>query len=443
MPRLDHAVLDRVALGAVMLTPLMLLHAHGVAEVMIGIADVCFLARSALARDWSWLHPGWMRISLLWWGWLVICSAPIPALALGEAGLGGFAQAVVLVRFLVFIAALQHVVLRDRRARRWMFGLIAASAAWIATQSLLQYATGHNLFGDPRGGDGELTGPFRKPRAGPPLSRILFPVLVPPAAALLARPAVLAKLGAYALLLAGMCVMVLIGQRMPVMITGLGFVVTGLLLRRLRPVVLAAGVAGFALVAASAAISPPTYYRLVLKFTTQMDHFPTSQYGELYNRAWEIGVQHPLTGRGVDGFRTGCPLPRYFRPTLDGRLADGGGAVICANHPHNFYFEALDDGGFPGLVLFSGMTLGWLAALGRGLWRNPDPLRVGLFASLFIQLWPFASTSAFISMPMGGWLFLLLGWGLAEARWRQAVLTEPARAARSRADGLDVIAEPG
>ena len=54
--------------------------------------------------------------------------------------------------------------------------------------------------------------------------------------------------------------------------------------------------------------------------------------------------------------------------------------------------------------------------LGRGLWRNPAALRVGLFAAILIQLWPIASTSSFFSMPMAGWLFLLLGWALAESR---------------------------
>jgi O-antigen ligase len=154
----------------------------------------------------------------------------------------------------------------------------------------------------------------------------------------------------------------------------------------------------------------------VLKFTDQMDHFATSQYGQLYARALEIGEQHPVTGRGFDGFRSGCTMPRYFRASFDGRQPDGGGARICAQHPHNFFAQALDEGGFPGLALFAALAVAWLAPLGRGLWRNPQPLRVGLFASILIQLWPFASTSAFTSMPMGGWFFLLLGWGLAEAR---------------------------
>jgi O-Antigen ligase len=436
-------LLDRAALLAVLLTPLMLLHAHSVADALIAVADVCFLLRSARAADWTWLRPLWMRLSLLWWGWLVVCSVPLPALGLGESGWGGFAQAAAVLRFVVLLAVMRHV-LRPVAARRWFSAIIAAAAAWIAAQSLLQYATGRNLWGDPWGGDGELTGPFRKPRAGPPLARILFPALVPPAAALLARPGLVPKAGGYALLLAGIAVMVLIGQRMPLMLTGLGMVVCGVLLRQLRPAVLAAGLVGAALVAGSVAYSPPTYYRLVLKFTAQMDHFGSSQYGELYARAWEIGRQHPLTGRGVNGFRTGCPMPRYFVPTFDGRVPDGGGAAICASHPHNFYMEALDQGGFPGLALFSAAALGWLAATGRGLLRRPDPLRVGLFASVFVQLWPLASTSGFISMPMGGWLFVTLGWGIAEARWREpAALPRPAWSRHRSAPVLEAEAEPG
>jgi O-antigen ligase len=410
--------LAQVALIATLLTPILLMHGHAIADGLIGIVDVCFLTHCFSTRDWGWLRKTWVPPAAIWWGWLVICSLPFPALHLGEGGVGPLVQALLVVRFLLFVAALEHFVLRDAGARRWLWGVLAISAVWIAGSSLIQFLFGRNLFGFPPGGDGELTGPFGMPRAAPPLSRILLPVLLPVAAVLLAGRNRVRRFGAYALLLAGVGIMVLIGQRMPLLLTLLGFLIAGLLLRQFRVAIVLAIVAGAMLIAASAAVSPPTYYRLVDKFTAQMEHFASSPYGQLYARAYEIGRQNPVTGRGYDTFRHFCPEPRYFRPTFDGRQPDGGGAGICAQHPHNFYLQAFIESGLPGLALFCALGVAWLWPLACRLWRDPDPLRVGLFTAIVIQLWPLASTSAFTSMPMGGWFFLLLGYAQAEARWR-------------------------
>ncbi len=414
--------LDLAGRLAVLVMPLTLLHAPSLAEGSIAVTDLCFLAHSVLEDDWRWLGTRWLHVASLWWGWIVICSVPIPQL--GPGGAHSFAEAVMVVRFLIFAAALEHWVLPDLATRRWLFGIVAAAAAWIAGQCLLQFATGYNFFGAPRGAGGAvLTGPFRKERAGPPLSRIILPVIVPAAAALLQRRRATSTLAAYALLLGAVGMMVLIGQRMPLTLTGFGLLVVGVLLPRLRPVVVTAALAGVGLLAAMAALSPPTYARVVLQFSALLEHFPTSPYGEIYARAWHIAAARPWFGGGFDGFRTGCPLPQYFGPTFDGRLPDGGSAAICTTHPHNFYVQALTEGGFPGLLLFVATALAWLAPLARGLWRNPAPLRVALFASMLIQLWPIASTNDFVDTTMGGWFFLLLGWGLAEARWGSAGAT--------------------
>jgi O-antigen ligase len=411
------AVLDRVALGAVLLTPFLLLHAHGIAEVAIAVTGLCFLTRSAITRDWAWTRTPWLLIGWAWWGWLVICSLPIPALGLGEGGTRSLIQAVVLVRFLVFVAAMEHAILRAQDARRWLYWMVAASAAYIAVHAVFQFITGYNFYGEPRGPDGELTGPFGKPRAGPPFVRILFPAIIPWVAATLSRPGIRSLIEAWLVLIGGVAVALLIGQRMPFLLTCLGLLVIALLLPRLRWGVLATGIALAALLVASPVVAPAAHHRLVSKFSDQMAHFAVTPYGELYARALEIAVQNPVTGLGAEGFRSGCPNPNYFRPTFDGGEPDGGGARICWDHPHNYYLEAAVNGGFPGLILFCALGVGWLAALGRGLWRQPDPLRVALFAAAVIQLWPIASATSFTSMPVGGWSFLLLGWGLAEARW--------------------------
>jgi hypothetical protein len=412
------SVLGQVALFGVMLLPLLLLHAHGLAEAAIGVIDLCFLLRCALTRDWTWLRTRWLWVAGAWWGWLVFCSLPIPGTGLGEGGAHSLVQALATVRFLILVAAMEHLVLSTSAARLWMYRLVAASAAWIVLNSVIQEIFGRNLLGWPRAGEGVLTGPFGTARAGPPMARIIIPAVLPPVANLLKRRNRRTTIGAYALLLGSVVIMVLIGQRMPLVLTLLGLVVVALLMRRLRPLVLTAAVAGALLLAASPIVAPSAYYRLVEKFSTQMEHFATSAYGQLYTRAWEVGVRNPVTGMGFDGFGTGCPRPAYFRPTFDGSQPDGGGAVICWVHPHNHYLQALDDGGFVGLTLFCAMAVAWMVPLGRGLWRDPDPLRVALFAAIFIQVWPIQSTTAFTSMPVGGWFFLLLGWAMAEARYR-------------------------
>jgi O-antigen ligase len=299
-------------------------------------------------------------------------------------------------------------------------GIISACAAYIALQALIQFTFGANLFGAHRWGDGELTGPFTKPRAAAPLSRLLFPALPPPVAALLQIPTLRRRAAAAALTILAFAVVILIGQRMPLLLTILGMLVAALFLRQLRTIALSALIIGAVLLAATPIVSPPTFYRLVTKFSTQMKTFPTSPYGLLAARAVAITEQHPWIGRGYDGFRTGCADPRYFHgwtwPTNP--ADDGGGLAGCNIHPHNHYLQAATDSGLPGLALFSALVITWLTILGRGLWRDPEPLRVGLFVATLIQQWPLASTSNAFAIELGGLSFLLLGFGLALARHR-------------------------
>ena len=386
------AWLDRLGVASTLISPLFLLHGRGLAEAMFGIIAGGFLIRSALAGDWAWLQRVWLRIGLAWWAWLVLCTV--------LAGQGATLQALAVGRFLLLVAALEHWTLRDPAIRTWLMRLLRAATFYIAIQCAVQFAFGRNLFGMPRFTDGELTGPYKNPRAAAPLSRLLFPALLPLAQG---------PWSGLALLLGGTVVMVLIGQRMPVLLTFLGLFATALLLPGLRAPVLYACVAAGMLLAALPAVSPQAARRLESKFSEQMLNFPDSHYGLIAARAVAITRGNPIFGAGFDGFRLRCEDPRFFQ----GWHGDaGGGAAICVQHPHNFYLQAVVEGGVPGLLLFSALALAWLG----GVWAQGDTLRVGLFVAALIQLWPLASTTAFTSMPLSGWFFLLLGLGLAEAR---------------------------
>jgi hypothetical protein len=392
-----------------------MLHAYALAEALIALIGVGFLARCALLGEWRWLRQGWVPFALAWWAWLVACSVP----GIGQGGLPSLVQALAVGRYLILVAALERQVLANPAVRRWLWAVLAACAAWIGLSALVQFAFGRNLAGYPRWGDGELTGPFQKPRAGAPLSRLVPVIVVPLVGQVLDagrqwwRPAAAAAIAG-----TGLAIVVLIGQRMPVLLTALGLGVSALFLPRLRLPVAAALALGAGLVAASAVVSPPTFNRLVTKFSAQMATLPDSNYGQIASRAVAIAQDHPWTGRGFDGFRTGCANERYWRGW--NHAADptdtGGGMLGCNIHPHNAYLQALTDAGLPGLALYAALAIAWLLALARGLWARPSPLRVGLLAAFVMAWWPVASSSSAFAIELGGLSFLLLGFGLAEAR---------------------------
>ncbi|MBB5374092.1 O-antigen ligase family protein [Acidocella aromatica] len=410
----------QIALAAALLVPLGLLHAFVLAEIGIGAVDVLFLAECARRRDFAWMRQGWVVLALLWWGWLLLCSTPLPLAGFGVAGWGnGFVQAFVIIRLLLFTAALQNWVLTTQGAQRAAWWALALCAAWIGLESWQQYLTGRNIFGDPRWADGALTGPFWKPRAGALYMHLLYPALLPPVLALLTRPGRAARLGGLALAVLGVLTSVLIGQRMGVALTGFGLAVAALFVRQLRGIAIATFAVAALAVALTPVISPPTYAKLVQETAKNLDHFLLSPYGELYTRAAAMTLQSPWHGWGYNGFRTACSLPRF-----DGGFPSLGiaptqlGLGACNLHPHNYYMQALTDSGFPGLLLFVAMALSWLRALGTGLWHQPEPLRLGLFIAVLTYLWPIGSTDAFPTLYMLGWLFLLLGFGLALAPGR-------------------------
>ncbi len=400
-----------IARAAALSLPLAFLTTRGGSEILIGLIDLLFAVHRLR-------HPVPLRASPIiaataaWWAWTILVSG----LQIGHAGPHALLQAILMGRFFLLAAALSEWLLPNRIARATLAAIIAASAAWIGLECWQQYLLGTDIFGWPRWGDGALTGPFKGPKAGPALVLILFPAMLPPVAALLGRANPAATLAAGLLTTLGVATMVLIGQRMPAILTLLGLVTCAVLLRPLRPLVLASAVIGLLLVAATPMISPPTFTKLVVHFSDQMSHFGRSPYGLIYTRALVMTLANPWFGLGFDGFRAACNAAQYRHGLpwlgIQGLAASADG---CNIHPHNHYLEAATAGGLPGLALFCLAVLAWLAALGRGLLARASPRRAGIFAGVLIALWPFASTSAFFTLPNAGWTFLLLGWGLAEA----------------------------
>jgi len=402
-----------IALAAAMLVPLGLLHAWVLAEIAIAVTDVLFLIETARTKNLAWIKKPWIIAALIWWLWLLICSTP--AFFFPTAGwLMGFGEAAAVLRLILFTAALESWLLTTQHAKNLAWALLALSALWIGVECWQEYLTGSNLFGDHRWGDGSLTGPFYKPRAGQLYAHLLFIAVLPPAMSIMSKPGLARRAAGLALIALGVVTSVLIGQRMGTMFTAISLATAAVFIPGLRKPALAIAALAVLVLLLTPLISPATHAKLVGETAKNLHHFALSPYGELYTRATVMGLQSPIHGWGYNGFRALCPFPLFDKglPTLG--IAPSSVALYACNlHPHNFYLQAFADAGYPGLILFSLMMLTWAVTLARGLWRDPSPLRVGLFACLVTFAWPLASTDEFPTLYMSGWLFFALGLALA------------------------------
>jgi len=401
----------RGALAATLALPIFEFYGRAIADALVCLIDLAFLSVCWRNHGFAWVRRPWVPIAGAIWLWQLLASAL-------NGPLHSYGEALVMVRYFILVAALENWVLPAPRARQAIFAVFALLAGWTLLEVWQQYLTGTNINGFPRWPDGSLTGPFLKPRAGEVFLLVALPGLLPLVLMGLRAGDRLRTIGAVALLLLTVATMILIGQRMPNLLLLLGLVFTAAIERRFRlPLLAALGLAAIAL-AALPLISPPTWGKLVLHFIAQMSHFAASPYGQLYTRALVMMQAHPWLGFGFDGFKDFCGDTSFFHglPALGLPNATNGGIAGCNLHPHNYYLQLGTMGGLPALAAFIALVALWLATVWR---RRPAPrgaVAAMLGVTMAVMFWPIASTSALFTPDTAGWVFLLTGWALADAR---------------------------
>jgi O-antigen ligase len=398
-----------LAMGATMLLPVALLYARAIGDGVLTLIAALFLAGHWAGGDWHWLRTKWTRLALLFWGWMLLCtvvSGNWPAIG----------QALASLRFFLFAAALENMVLADVVARRRLWYVVLAAALWILVEVWQQYLLGVNVFGYPRWADGALTGPFRGPTAGSAYLSVFFPAFLPLCFLLLRQPNIVGRILGIGVPVVAAATMILIGQRMPALLMAVGLCASGLLFRQFRlPLLLTFAISGLVL-ALTPILSPPTFEKLVVHFTDQVQHFWASPYGLIFARAVTMIQANPWMGLGWDGYRNGCMRPEYLSGVSWLPVSDSASAVGCNLHPHNYWLQVATSAGLPGVVLFGSLVVVWLRRIAGAAGCLSNDRRAALLVSVFVSMWPVASATSLFTVPNAGWLFLMVGWGLAEAR---------------------------
>ena len=434
--------LAAVAVWTTWLLPLALLYSRAIGDVMLTVIAVLFLVVQIGRRDFGWLRTPWTWLGLVLCGWMVLASllagwlpgapagAPAGALPGAPAG-GGLAagevevhraaveQALAALRFFVFIPALEYWVLVRKRARRVLGWVFLAGAVWILVECWQQYLLGLNLFGYPRWADGALTGPFRGPTAGPTYLQLFFPAFLPLCFGIIRKNHWSGWMLGILIPAAAAATMILIGQRMPTLLMALGLFASGLLFRQFRLPVIVTALVGVGVLALLPVLSPPAFAKLVVHFTDQMQHFWATQYGLVFGRAVTMIAAHPWIGLGWDGYRDNCMQPAYLHGVAWLPITDPSNPLGCTIHPHNYWLQVGTGAGVPGLLLFAALVGLWLWRIRGGAAYRANDWRAALLVALFVTFWPIASDTSLFTVPNAAWIFLMVGWGLAEARWSE------------------------
>lgn len=400
-----------IAVVIVVILPFFQLVGRVIADSIIATVAAFFLIHAVVERNGRWLREGWFPLALALWAVIILSS-------ILSHSVHSIIEALVMIRFPLFAKALEEWVMTGQKRQMSVQLSIAVAGAWIVSQCWEQYLTGTNLLGYPRWLDGALTGPFYTPRAGAALLMTLFPGLMFFPLQWFQKGGLRGKLVATAFSAFFALTMVLIGQRMPTLETFLGLVLCALLIREMRQIVaVSAGMVVLAILSLPV-LSPPAYHKLVTHFIEQMGDFPHSDYGQIYIRAVTMLHHHPILGVGFDGYRRLCGDPIYLQgfPLVDKLVLPNNPYAGCAIHPHNFYLEIATSGGFLALFLFMALVVVWLRTLLRVYLSTRDTLLGLLLVIVAVLFWPIESSSSFFTERTGGWVYLLLGLGLARAR---------------------------
>lgn len=419
IPILQAAIWQKIAFVLLCFLPFFQLRGRAIADFIISFIAIVFLLHCGFKKHASCLQRGWFPYAMLLWG-LIVASSIL------DGSLQSTLAALAIVRYFVFAKALEEWLLASRPQQQFLGATVTLAGLWVLSQCWEQYLFGANIWGYPRWADGALTGPFFAPRAGPALMVIMFPGLMVYPMRMVQERTLGKKLLALALMSFLLLSMVIIGQRMPALLVFLGFFICAVLVRTTRLAValsILAGVVGLALLPV---LSPPAYNKLVLHFVEQMGSFAHSSYGQLYIRALNMLHAHPLLGLGFDGFRKHCAEPAYFYgvPQFAPFMLGQDPAAGCNIHPHNIYLEIATLSGLSGLFVFVCLVLYWLRTVLRAALATTALMPSMLFITLCMLFWPLASTSSLFTERTAGWVFLMLGWGLALAhskRWEPDV----------------------
>ena len=393
------------------LLPLLLVFSRSLADITIVLISLLFLYHSYKNIGWHWVKEKWFCFALIF---TIYCLTINSAMSIYPTET--LAYSLFFIRWPIFAMALSYWILNDIKLLKKFFVSMTIVLFFIIFDTWWQFVFDQDIFGFEKHAANRLTGPFTSPHVGMWLAKLamLLPLLL-----ILYNKYKLKEQENYLIYSFFIISTVLLlsvfitGERMSLLLTlaSIFIVLMGFIFAKLfsfKKITILLLISSFAILFFALSF-PETTQRSFFSAIEKILNWKSSDYGLVWQSAYDVWMQSPLFGVGLHKYREACEnLGTYGSSYLN---AIGSG--VCF-HPHNISLQLLSETGIVGFILFYIMVCVLAFSSLKTFYINKLWLSFALVLNIiFTCFLPIASGTSFFANKYGAIIWLLIGVMLA------------------------------
>ena len=392
--------------------PLLLVFSRSFADITIVLVSISFLYYSYKNIGWGWIKDKWFFLALIFSAYCITINS-----ALSINPIESLVYSIFFIRWPIFAMALSYWILNDIKSLKNFLVSMAIVLLFIIFDTWWQFFFEVDIFGFEKFRSDRLTGPFKgNPHVGVWISKL---VLLLPLFLILYNKMKLPDHRNYLtyvfFIFSNLLFfsVLITGERMALlmMISSIFILFVGLALDKkflFKKVLILSLLSFFGILIFGYLFPDASKYAF---FTTieKILNFRSSDYGLVWQSAYDVWMQSPFFGAGLHKYREACEnLGTYGNHYLN-----SAGPGVCF-HPHNISLQLLSETGLIGFILFYWMVI-FLAISSlkiyftKKLWLN----FAIVFSIIFSCFLPIQAGTSFFANKYGAIVWLLIGVMLA------------------------------
>ena len=393
------------------LLPFLLVFSRSLADITIVLISLLFLYYSYKNIGWNWVKDKWFCFALIF---TIYCLTINSAMSIEPTET--LAYSLFFIRWPIFAMALSYWILNDIQSLKKFLVSMTVVLFFIIFDTWWQFVFDQDIFGFEKLSTNRLTGPFTSPHVGMWLAKL---AMLPPLFLILYNKYKLKEQENYLIYLFFIISTVLIlsvfitGERMSLLLTlaSIFIVFMGFIFAKLfsfKKVIILFLLSCIAILFFALSF-PETTQRTFFSAIEKILNWKSSDYGLVWNSAYDVWMQSPVFGVGLHKYREACENLGTYGSSYLNSIGSG----VCF-HPHNISLQLLSETGIVGFILFyimvcvlafSSLKIFYI----KKLWLS-FALVLNIIFTCFL---PIASGTSFFANKYGAIIWLLIGVMLA------------------------------